>query len=77
MQRSAGDSRRPVGAARRVRFPSTIRQVELFGADDLDACNDVMSPDRDAMNATEVAILLLTKHDRASEEYTSEDTERG
>jgi len=30
-----------------------------------------MSLDRDAMNATEVTILLVTTHDRASEEHAS------
>jgi len=33
-------------------LPSRSRQVELFGADDLDAGNDVMSLHRYAMNAT-------------------------
>jgi len=61
-----------VGPKPLVEFaPSRSRQVELPGADDLDAGNDVMSLYRYAVNAAEITILLATKDDRASEEYAS------
>jgi hypothetical protein len=52
-------------------LPSRSRQVELFGPNDLDACNNVVALHRYAMNATQIAILLATKHDGSSEEHAS------
>jgi hypothetical protein len=54
--------------------PSGSRQVELFRANDLNACNDVMSLDGYAINATQLTILLATKHDRAGSRSMQADT---
>jgi hypothetical protein len=51
--------------------PSGPGQKDLVGANDLDARNDVVSLHRYAMNATQLAILLATRHDGGSEEQAS------
>jgi hypothetical protein len=51
--------------------PPCSRQIELFGANDLDACDDVMSLHRYAMDATQVTILLACDHDRDGQKQTS------
>ena len=51
--------------------PSGPRQKDLFRANDLNLCNDVMSLHRYAMNATQLTILLASKHDRDGQKHTS------
>ena len=55
--------------------PSGSRQVELFRADDLNAPNNGVALDGDAMNATELTLLLATEHDRPSQEHAGGHTE--
>jgi len=49
--------------------PAGSRQIKLFRPNDLNAANYGMSLDGYAMNATELTILLATKHDRPSQEH--------
>lgn len=51
--------------------PSGPRQVELFRANYLDACNNVVSFHWQAVNAAQFTMLLVTKDDRARQQYAS------
>ena len=63
-----------VSAVRPKPFAELV-EVELFCPNDLHAGHDVMSLHGDAMNATQLTILLASEHDRACQKEASRDTE--